>query len=214
MTKDGGKVADKKQAEVAVDAAKLGGVDAPAVTVDADGESSKNERERMLLEKVSSLEAELKKLITQRDELKNSVDEIEAQKLSETQKYKEAFEKIKPEYDELLAFKKTHDGRIKDKLEGLEKNLANLSKEDKAEFEKFIKKLAIEDRIDWLDPRVKNPPETKEVPKPPSSPGANDRPGLDAVVPERSLNPQELLELKTRNPVAYQDYLRKVRDAR
>ncbi len=117
---------------------------------------------------VEYYQRELKRSIEERQSLKSRLDnmdakqkEAEAERLKETQKWEEAYNKevptLKTELEQFkgkwTAYEEKVSARVAEK-EG------KLSKEAKDEYDKYISKLTLEDRDEWLGGRVQDIPQS------------------------------------------------------
>lgn len=109
-------------------------------------------------------ESQFKELVKQRDELKTRMREIEAKqkeaeekRVQETQEFRSAYEKLKPEYDQKSQRLEELEARENARLERFENELKagieKLSDADKAEYAEFIAKLDPEARHAWVTKR-------------------------------------------------------------
>ena len=114
------------------------------------------------------LERELKKVIEQRQAVKAELDKRikedeakEAARLKETQKWEEAYNKEVPTLKTELETYKSKWTAFEAKLtERVTEKEGQLSKEARAEYDKFISKLPLEDREEWLISHVESIPQS------------------------------------------------------
>jgi len=125
-------------------------VDAGSKPVDAGAQSVKTYSESEFQDAIAKRQA----AVEEKRALEAKLKEIEDARLAETAQYKDAYEKVKPELEQtkaelerLKSFEADVIGKEEARVkEGLEK----LDEASKAEYSKFIAKLSLSERSEWI----------------------------------------------------------------
>lgn len=146
---------------------------------------------------------EAKKSFAERDAAKQKARDLEAKIEQERQKeiernqaYKEELERLRPKLTELETFRTEYDKRLEAKLADAESGLSQTARD---EYERFIKNLPKEQRLDWIEARKSQAPTVSDSPaatRPGAHPGA--KPGGLA-----SMSAQERIEFARRDPEGF-----------
>lgn len=153
---------------------------------------------------VEYLERELKRLVGDRQSLKAKLDEVEskqkeaeASRLKETQRWEEAYNKDVPTLRGELETYKSKWTAFEEKLKArVAEKESKLTKESREEYEKFISKLDIEDRDEWLSKRDANMNTTS-----PASARTGTHGGLQK--PVRTMEAKDRFESFAMDPIGF-----------
>lgn len=150
-------------------------------------------------------ESEAKKAFGERKALKEKLDALEkaaevarSKEIEEKGLFKSELEKIKPEYEELKAFKRKYTERLEANVASLE---GKLTKEHLEEYEGFIKKLDIESRKDWLERKIAAPQTA------PNESPASSRPGATGKTQAKvqGMTFEQRMELMKNDPKSFRE---------
>lgn len=147
---------------------------------------------------------EKEELIKDRQSLKSKLAALEAKqkedetnRLKETQKWQEAYNKEVPTLKTELETYKSKWTAVEEKMTArVTEKEAQLSKEAKAEYDKFISKLPLEDRDEWLNSHVEAGGGSS-----PASVRAGAAGGTQK--PVKLMSPEERFKSFATNPVAF-----------
>lgn len=127
-------------------------------------------------------------------ELEAKAEELRKQEVERNQAYKAELDKLTPEYEALKAYKAAQDEKVEKALTDAE---AKLDQAAKDEYERFIKQLPKDARLEWIQARSVRP--VTESPAT-TRPGATTRPPAGGLA---SMSAQERIEFARKDPEGF-----------